>query len=119
MVSMKKFNVEVRGFRIIISVIYTIIEVLRTPDLEDTAEQTDMREQFLEELGEPIVDGELPAVVIFQQVLSVASDKSSTIPTKKILLLLWKIILVNLLFLGNNLIRRDRAKQNYVGLQRK
>ena len=62
--------------------------------MDDTVEQTNMREQFLEELGEPIIDGELPAVVIFQQVLSVAGDKSSTIPTKKILLLLWKIVLV-------------------------
>ena len=66
--------------------IYAIIEVLRTADLDETVEQTNMREQLLEELREAIVDGELPAVFLFQQALNVAGDKSSTTPNKNILL---------------------------------
>ncbi|XP_075260213.1 striatin-interacting protein 1 homolog isoform X3 [Convolutriloba macropyga] len=82
--------------RMILSVLYTITEVLRTSDLADTKEQAVLREQFVSELGQPIIDGELPAVILFQLVLNVASDKSSPIPTKKTLLLLWKIILSSL-----------------------
>ena len=81
-------------FRMIFCVIYTMMEVLRTSDLEDSKEEVKLREQFVGEIGQPIIDGELPAVILFQLVLNVASDKASPIPTKKTLLLLWKTVLV-------------------------
>lgn len=81
--------------RVILSVIYIVVEVMRnvqddSPDYWKTA-----RDTFKNDLSNPIGD-ELIVVKLFGMVTRFCSGSAPHFPMKKVLLLLWKIILVSL-----------------------
>lgn len=81
--------------RVILSVLYTVVEVLRSfKESEDEMEQK-MRETFKMELGLPMGD-ELLAVKLLGMITRFCSGAAPHFPMKKVLLLLWKTILLSL-----------------------
>ncbi|XP_046994874.1 striatin-interacting protein 1 [Schistocerca americana] len=81
--------------RIILSVLYLMIEVMRV-DQDDDCEQWKInREAFRGELGNPLGD-ELLVVKLLGMVTRFCSGSAPHFPMKKVLLVLWKTILVSL-----------------------
>jgi len=83
------FLADSQELRMILSVLYTMTEILRTD------EDLELRDQFIQELNNP-VDGELLALRLLGMVTRYCSGASPQFPMKKVLLLLWKIILTSL-----------------------
>ncbi|XP_054722125.1 striatin-interacting protein 1 homolog [Uloborus diversus] len=82
--------------RIILNVLYTFVEVLRVPAESDTDEMKRTRENFHNEIALPLCGEDLLAHTLFQMVTRFCSGSTPHFPIKKILLLLWKTILVSL-----------------------
>ncbi|CAK9290306.1 unnamed protein product [Gordionus sp. m RMFG-2023] len=80
--------------RIVLSILYSILETLRSIDNNDT-EYIDQRKNFLENIiNNHISDNENSLVVcLFTLLNKFCSISSPHIPVRKVLLLLWKIIL--------------------------
>ncbi|KAF5400223.1 Striatin-interacting protein 1 [Paragonimus heterotremus] len=114
--------------RAILSVLYIMVETVRDGMLADSSAHTSdsagsatsathdpatkLREQFCEELASPIMnDSETTLVVVlFRMVHRFCSGLAPTFPMKKVLLLLWKVLLVTLgpittLFAKKNAVR--------------
>ncbi|KAI9555338.1 hypothetical protein GHT06_017853 [Daphnia sinensis] len=81
--------------RIILSVFYTIVEVFRSSQEEDSDEFKKIQEEFRTEIAQPIND-ELLAVKLLSMVTKFCSGSCPHFPMKKVLLLLWKVLLVSL-----------------------
>ncbi|GBM17905.1 Striatin-interacting protein 1 [Araneus ventricosus] len=94
--------------RIILNVLYTFVEVMRVEVESDTDEMKKCRETFQKEIGLPLLGEDLLAHVLFQMVTRFCSGSAPHFPIKKILLLLWKTILVSLG--GTDELRRLKAK---------
>lgn len=82
--------------RIILNVLYTFVEVMRVPGEADTDEMKRLRENFIAELALPLFGEDLLAHTLFQMVTKFCSGAAPHFPIKKVLLLLWKCILVSL-----------------------
>ncbi|XP_035213294.1 striatin-interacting protein 1-like, partial [Stegodyphus dumicola] len=82
--------------RIILNVLYTFVEVMRVPCESDTDEMKRCRENFHKEIALPLFGEDLLAHTLFQMVTRFCSGSAPHFPVKKILLLLWKTILVSL-----------------------
>lgn len=80
--------------RIILSVLYTITEVMRCPQESDTDEMKRMRETFRSDISQPGQWEDLPSVTLLSMVTKFCSGTAPHFPIKKVLLLLWKTILV-------------------------
>ena len=80
--------------RIILNVLYTMVESLRVHMENDPEEWTAIRDTFAEELTQPCLDEECLAVVLFGMVTKFCSGNAPHFPMKKVLLLLWKVVLV-------------------------
>lgn len=94
--------------RVVFSVLYTFVEVMRVTDDCDTVEMEKLREAFKVELAQPIIGDELLAITLFQMVTKFCSGSAPHFPIKKVLLLLWKTILVSLG--GTNELRELKGK---------
>ncbi|XP_064486606.1 striatin-interacting protein 1 homolog [Ornithodoros turicata] len=94
--------------RVILSVLYTFVEVMRVPSEIDTDDMKRDREAFCGELVQPILGDELLAITLFQMIIKFCSGSAPHFPIKKVLLLLWKTILVSLG--GTPELRRLKAK---------
>ncbi|XP_065348182.1 striatin-interacting protein 1 homolog [Cloeon dipterum] len=81
--------------RVILSILYIMVEVMRCGREDDTDEITLRREQFLNEITNPIMD-ELLAVKLLGMITKFCSGSAPHFPMKKVLLLLWKVILISL-----------------------
>nr|CAG4646070.1 EOG090X01YQ [Macrothrix elegans] len=81
--------------RVILSVFYTIVEVFRSKQEDDSEEFKKIQEEFRVELSQPIND-ELLAVKLLGMVTRFCSGSCPHFPMKKVLLLLWKVLLVSL-----------------------
>lgn len=82
--------------RIILSLLYTITEVMRAEIQErPDSEYAHLTSAFREELTQPIND-ELLAFKLFDMVTVFCSGGMPHFPMKKVLLLLWKVLLVQL-----------------------
>lgn len=81
--------------RVILSVIYIIVESIRCVEDYDTEECKKIREAFRLDIASPIGD-ELLVVKLFGMVTRFCSGSAPHFPMKKVLLLLWKMILVSL-----------------------
>lgn len=102
--------------RILLNVMYIMVETLRRGVEGDSNEWNKLRENFLQDLGEksishsscfilclslpfftvvPVTDNESLAVILFGMVTKFCSGTAPHFPMKKVLLLLWKVILVN------------------------
>lgn len=79
--------------RIILSVLCTIVEVIR--HLEPNVRHSSVFEMMKNEISNPIGD-ELLAVKLFKMVTRFCSGATPHFPMKKVLILLWKVILVSL-----------------------
>lgn len=93
--------------RVVLSVIYVMIEVMRVPHDDDTEEYKSYRDAFKSELGNPLGD-ELLVVKLLGMVTRFCSGTAPHFPMKKVLLVLWKTILVSL---GGMSVLRDLKKE--------
>ncbi|CAH8541179.1 unnamed protein product [Heterobilharzia americana] len=128
-------------FRITLSILYIMVETVRDEMLKDRAQQQQsssfingrdtppvdannqtsnnpmakLREQFVEDLVAPIGnDGNLTlAIVLFDMVHSFCSGDNPYFPMKKVLLLLWKILLVTLGPVTSLFTRKNQARARY------
>ncbi|KAK2726963.1 striatin-interacting protein 1-like isoform X2 [Artemia franciscana] len=100
--------------RVILSVLYTIVESIRIVFPDESDEEKSLREEFKAELGQPIGD-ELLAVSLLGLVTRFCSGTCPYYPMKKVLLLLWKILLFSL---GGTVELKDlkNEKRKYHGL---
>ncbi|KAG8192206.1 hypothetical protein JTE90_009966 [Oedothorax gibbosus] len=82
--------------RIILNVLYTFVEVMRVPMDTDNEDMKQVREVFQKEIALPLFGEDLLAHTLFNMVTRFCSGSAPHFPIKKILLLLWKTILVSL-----------------------
>lgn len=97
-VAMRKLAVSLtdsQDLRVILSVLYIITEVMRAEKASDNTEYEKLVDNFSTELGIPIGD-ELLAVTLLGMVIRFCSGGAPHFPMKKVLLLLWKVIIVTL-----------------------
>lgn len=100
--------------RIILSVLYIFVEIIRTISDEESEENVAVREEFLVEIGNPIED-ELLSVKLFGMVTRFCGGTAPHYPIKKVLLLIWKLLLFSLG--GTDDLRRMKAeKREEMGL---
>jgi hypothetical protein len=82
--------------RIILSVLYTFVEVMNNNHIDDdTDHQKRLREQFREEISQSN-GNELLAITLFQMTTKFCNGSAPHFPIKKVLLLLWKVLLLSL-----------------------
>lgn len=82
--------------RMILSIMYTMVETMRVPLEPEKEEHKRNRELFIEELVQPYLGDSILLVSLFGMVAKFCSGNAPHFPTKKILLLLWKITLISL-----------------------
>ena len=86
-------NMEVR---ICLSILYIFIEDLRREDPSDTEDEKEIREEFIRDLSKPIVEDDSLVSILFMMLLKFCSGNMPHYPIKKILLMIWKIVLATL-----------------------
>lgn len=83
--------------RVLLSVLYTMVETLRWPSSSDTDQQIRAREAFCTDLVMPQEEtGELLVVTLLGMVTRFCNSSPAHFPIRKLLLLLWKLLLVTL-----------------------
>ena len=85
-----------QSLRVCLSLLYVIIEVLRSPDPLDSPSEVETREMFLHDLSAPIYGDDSLAAFLFRMLLSFCNGSMPHYPIRKILLLIWKSILASL-----------------------
>lgn len=116
--------------RTLLSIVYTFVEILRVSDDTDTEEDQSLRATFKQELSQPVSvsigtsqtstmsrlfgikagsspNYELLPVILFEAITRFSNGISPHYPIKKLLLLLWKVLLVTLG--GSDELRRLKA----------
>ncbi|CAH0407328.1 unnamed protein product [Chilo suppressalis] len=83
------------NLRVILSVLYLITEYMRTEKDHPESEYSHLVQNFKEELGQPFGDELLP-VKLLNMVTHLCAGTTPHFPMKKVLLLLWKVLLVYL-----------------------
>jgi len=81
--------------RIILNVLYSFVQVMNVDNDNDTDHQKRLREQFRQEVSQPN-DNELLAITLFQMTTKFCNGSAPHFPIKKVLLLLWKVLLLSL-----------------------
>lgn len=99
--------VDSQDLRVIISVLYIITEVMRVEKEVENSEFKEIVENFCHELASPIGE-ELLAIKLLGMITKFCSGSSQHFPMRKILLLLWKVILITLG--GINTLRNLKSK---------
>lgn len=83
--------------RLILNGLYIFVEVMLRENSEDSDEVAKIKRQFKEELSHPLsVTDELFAITLFQMTTKFCNGKAPQFPIKKVLLLLWKTLLLTL-----------------------
>ncbi|KAL4640734.1 hypothetical protein GN956_G11605 [Arapaima gigas] len=82
--------------RVLLSIMYLMVEMVRSEAEDDKPEWRAARETFKAELGSPLYNGEPFALMLFTMVTKFCSMNAPHFPMKKVLLLLWKTILFTL-----------------------
>uniref|UniRef100_A0A493TIG5 Far11/STRP N-terminal domain-containing protein n=1 Tax=Anas platyrhynchos platyrhynchos TaxID=8840 RepID=A0A493TIG5_ANAPP len=80
--------------RVLLSVMYLMVENIRVEQESDPPEWKTCRETFRMELGFPVRPEEPFALLLFTMVTKFCSGHAPHFPMKKVLLLLWKVLLV-------------------------
>uniref|UniRef100_A0A8C2A625 Striatin interacting protein 2 n=1 Tax=Cyprinus carpio TaxID=7962 RepID=A0A8C2A625_CYPCA len=80
--------------RVLLSIMYLMVETIRVEMEGDSPERKAAREAFKTELGSPLYNGEPFALLLFTMVTKFCSMNAPHFPMKKVLLLLWKTILL-------------------------
>ncbi|XP_063360271.1 striatin-interacting protein 1 [Cydia amplana] len=95
------------NLRVILSVLYLITEYMRTEKDNPDSEFVHLVKNFKEELGTPFGDELLP-VKLLSMVTHLCAGTTPHFPMKKVLLLLWKILLV---YLGGSKELKERKSR--------
>ncbi|KAI5607637.1 striatin-interacting protein 1-like isoform X1, partial [Silurus asotus] len=82
--------------RVLLNIMYLIVETIRHEDSADSPEWSALRETFKTELGSSLYNSEPVSVMLFAMVTKFCSGHAPHFPMKKVLLLLWKSILFTL-----------------------
>ncbi|XP_041438873.1 uncharacterized protein LOC100158439 isoform X2 [Xenopus laevis] len=82
--------------RVLLNIMYLIVDTLREEAEGDSPEWRAMRETFRTELGSSFYNNEPFAVMLFGMVTKFCSGHAPHFPMKKVLLLLWKTVLCTL-----------------------
>ncbi|XP_059165512.1 striatin-interacting protein 1-like isoform X2 [Physella acuta] len=91
-----------RELRFILNILYIMVETARTADIDkdlnDPVSQklVEAREMFKEELVQPVFGEDPLSVLLFTMVTRFCSGSAPHYPMKKVLLLLWKVVLLTL-----------------------
>ncbi|XP_030828749.1 striatin-interacting protein 1 homolog isoform X3 [Strongylocentrotus purpuratus] len=88
--------VDSTDLRVVLSVLYIMVETLRTERPEDTDEMKTQLHNFKVEIGQAVKDDDSLSIILFNMVTKFCSGHAPHFPIKKILLLLWKAILFSL-----------------------
>ncbi|XP_022915364.2 striatin-interacting protein 1 [Onthophagus taurus] len=97
-VAMRKLAVSLadsQDLRVILSVLYTITEAIRNENLSDSTEHKAKVDSFTNEIVNTTGD-DLLVIKLLSMVTRFCSGAAPHFPMKKVLLLLWKLILVSL-----------------------
>ncbi|CAG0884935.1 unnamed protein product [Cyprideis torosa] len=95
--------------RVVLNVLYSMLEVLRF-ELENKNEVAKSQAlEFRDEIRFPSVGEEHLSVTLLQMVVRFCSNSAPTFPMKKVILLLWKVILLSL----GGLWEQERLKNQY------
>lgn len=81
--------------RVYLNLLYIMVETMRFDDPTDTEYMMEQRETFFFELSQPVHE-ECLHTILFEMVIKFCAGNCPYFPIKKILLLLWKTILVTL-----------------------
>uniref|UniRef100_H2YJ98 Far11/STRP C-terminal domain-containing protein n=1 Tax=Ciona savignyi TaxID=51511 RepID=H2YJ98_CIOSA len=81
--------------RSLITILYTMVETLRRDQHSDSDEHVKLRKDFFTELEQGLNDKEPLIITLFNMVCKFCSHTSFILPMKKVLLLLWKLLLVS------------------------
>uniref|UniRef100_A0A3B5MDW4 Striatin interacting protein 2 n=1 Tax=Xiphophorus couchianus TaxID=32473 RepID=A0A3B5MDW4_9TELE len=87
---------ESTELRVLLSIMYLMVETIRVQTEDDRPEWRAARETFKNELGSPLYNGEPFALLLFTMVTKFCSMNAPHFPMKKVLLLLWKTVLFTL-----------------------
>lgn len=71
-----------------------MVETMRVEGPEDSQHIHEMRVTFATELGMPMFNNEPMAIILFNMVTKFCNGSAPHFPIKKVLLLLWKTVLV-------------------------
>ncbi|XP_038068316.1 striatin-interacting protein 1 homolog isoform X2 [Patiria miniata] len=103
--------VDSTDLRIVLSVLYIMIETLRMDSDQDSDKQKHQREIFKTELGQPVCGEDSLAIVLFNMVTKFCSGHAPHFPIKKILLLLWKTLLFSLGGINEYKLMKQQARK--------
>ncbi|CAB1353736.1 unnamed protein product [Coregonus sp. 'balchen'] len=80
--------------RVLLNIMYLMVATIQQEDPADSPEWRATRETFKTELGAPLYNNEPISVMLFGMVTKFCSGHAPHFPMKKVLLLLWKSILL-------------------------
>nr|XP_006817351.1 PREDICTED: striatin-interacting protein 1 homolog [Saccoglossus kowalevskii] len=107
--------VDSTDLRVIISVLYIMVETIQRVCDDETPRLKHLRETFKTELGQPVLGEESLAVLLFGMVTKFCSGHAPHYPIKKILQLLWKTILFSLGGMNDLATMKGKARE-HIGL---
>ncbi|XP_061422962.1 striatin-interacting protein 1 isoform X3 [Lethenteron reissneri] len=82
--------------RVLLNIMNIMVETLRREEEGDRPEWTRMRDTFRQDLGLPIYREDPLAAILFGMLTRFCSGHAPHFPMKKVLLLLWKVVLLSL-----------------------
>lgn len=83
--------------RVICNIIYSMIELIQRADPMDSPRDEELRQALAEELGLPVFGKTIFLSHLLDLFMKYASNTAPHFPLKKLLLLIWKVILVSVL----------------------
>lgn len=85
-----------REMRVICNILYLMIELIRRVDVKDSKRDVELRQNLTEELGMPVLGKTVLLSHLFDLFMKYASNNAPHFPLKKLLLLIWKTLLVRM-----------------------
>ncbi|CAF0832813.1 unnamed protein product [Adineta ricciae] len=102
-----------QDMRVIISILYTVIEFARQIN-DDTDEQwTNFQKRLYQELSHPNDNDELFANTLYHAICVFCNAPSPPLPIRKLLLILWKVLLYTLGTLDDAFEKKNKARREH------
>ncbi|XP_074644294.1 striatin-interacting protein 1 homolog isoform X2 [Tubulanus polymorphus] len=99
--------------RVILNIIYLMVETMRFETENESDEWKNVRENFRNELAAPMFGEEPLAVILFSMVTKFCSGNAPHFPMKKVLLVLWKVVLLSLGDLRTFYHKKNEVRSTY------